>query len=533
MAAWQAATFRCSSSPGARYGSPAPDKVLFGERGETKLDLVRYYAAVAEPLMRTMGGRPVLMQRFPKGAGGPSFFQKRVPESAPEWLETTTVETVNGTPSRALVAADVAHVAWAVNLACLGFHVWPHRADDPEHADELRLDLDPQPGTGFAKVARRRAGAQGAAGRARARRLPEDDRQSRPARLRPAAAAVGLLRGALRRGRGGARARAAPPRHPHRGVVEGGARRADLRRLQPERSAQDRVRRLVGARPRRRPGLDADALGGARRLRPGRADARERARRGSSATAIRGPRSTTRRSRWSRCWRCTSATARTACSTRRGRRSTQSRRRATAGRTEPGAEPGVALDRAPPRRGLCQNRSAWAGARSGHPGDRRPPARGRPARSRRAARADPVPADPRSSRGRGVAAVRCGGDRRPAGLQPAVARLRGRRRSGRIGGRRIPPPPHGRLQERAPARGDRPRAEGAPGFRARIPDIARPRGAFGRRARGDRGGARDRRPRPRRRSRARELHQWVADAGGRAPRPGSPVSGHVLDSGEA
>ena len=70
--------------------------------------------------MRTMGGRPVLMQRFPQGASGKSFFQKRVPDGAPDWLETTMVETVNGTPSRALVAADVAHVAWAVNLACLG-----------------------------------------------------------------------------------------------------------------------------------------------------------------------------------------------------------------------------------------------------------------------------------------------------------------------------------------------------------------------------------------------------------------------------
>jgi DNA ligase D len=130
----------------------SPDKVLFKERRDTKLDLVRYYAAVEEPLMRAMGGRPVLMQRFPQGAGGPSFFQKRVPSSTPDWLETTTVQTVNGTPSRALVAADVAHVAWAVNLACLGFHVWPNRADDPDHADELRLDLDPQPGTGFAEA---------------------------------------------------------------------------------------------------------------------------------------------------------------------------------------------------------------------------------------------------------------------------------------------------------------------------------------------------------------------------------------------
>src|SRR5919106_4171725 len=130
----------------------SPGKVFFPERGETKLDLVRYYAAVAEPLMAAMGGRPVLMQRFPEGAGGPNFFQKRVPKDIPDWLETTTVMTVNGTPSRALVAADVAHVAWAVNVACLGFHVWPYRADDPDHADELRLDLDPQPGTAFAEA---------------------------------------------------------------------------------------------------------------------------------------------------------------------------------------------------------------------------------------------------------------------------------------------------------------------------------------------------------------------------------------------
>ena len=130
----------------------SPGKVFFPESGETKLDLVRYYVRVGGPLMRALGGRPVLMQRFPQGAGGSSFFQKRVPDNAPEWLQTTTVQTVNGTPSRALVAADLAHVAWAVNLACLGFHVWPFRADDPEHADELRLDLDPQPGTDFTHV---------------------------------------------------------------------------------------------------------------------------------------------------------------------------------------------------------------------------------------------------------------------------------------------------------------------------------------------------------------------------------------------
>jgi DNA ligase D len=129
-----------------------PQTVFFSERGETKLDLVRYYLAVAEPFMRIVGGRPTLMQRFPRGAEGSSFFQKRVPESAPEWLRTTIVSTPNGTTSRALVLADMAHVVWAANLACLGFHVWPYLADRPDVADELRLDLDPQPGVDFDDV---------------------------------------------------------------------------------------------------------------------------------------------------------------------------------------------------------------------------------------------------------------------------------------------------------------------------------------------------------------------------------------------
>lgn len=129
-----------------------PDKIFFPERGDTKLDLVRFYQHVEEPLLRAMGGRPTLMQRFPDGAAGSSFFQKRVPKSAPEWLQTTIVSTPNGTTSRALVIGDLAHVLWAVNIGCLGFHVWPCHADDPEHADELRIDLDPQPGVTWSDV---------------------------------------------------------------------------------------------------------------------------------------------------------------------------------------------------------------------------------------------------------------------------------------------------------------------------------------------------------------------------------------------
>src|ERR1044071_4693216 len=127
---------------GHEMGVTSPNKVFFPERGETKLDLVRYYQKVAEPLMRAMRGRPVLLQRYPNGAGGPSFFQKRVPEVRPDWLETAVVSTPNATTSDALVAADLAHVIWAVNLGCIGFHVWPSHADDPEHADELPLALD-------------------------------------------------------------------------------------------------------------------------------------------------------------------------------------------------------------------------------------------------------------------------------------------------------------------------------------------------------------------------------------------------------
>jgi DNA ligase D len=129
-----------------------PDKVLFSARGETKLDLIRYYEAVRGPLLATMGDRPVLLQRFPSGADGSSFFQKRVPKNAPAWLRTATVSTPNGTESNAMVAHDLAHVAWAVNLGCLGFHVWPANASAVDTADELRIDLDPSPGVGFAMV---------------------------------------------------------------------------------------------------------------------------------------------------------------------------------------------------------------------------------------------------------------------------------------------------------------------------------------------------------------------------------------------
>jgi DNA ligase D len=127
----------------------SPEKIYFPALGATKSDLVSYYLEVGDALLNTAGGRPAMLQRFPNGATGKSFFQKRVPSGAPSWLETTTVATPNGTTSNALVVADIAHVLWAVNLGCLGLHLWPYRAADPNHADELRIDLDPQPGVDF------------------------------------------------------------------------------------------------------------------------------------------------------------------------------------------------------------------------------------------------------------------------------------------------------------------------------------------------------------------------------------------------
>jgi DNA ligase D len=136
---------------GRRLAISNPAKVYFTDAPHgTKLDLVEFYVAIREPLLRQMRDRPVLLQRFPNGASGSSFFQKRVPAGAPEWLTTTVVSTPNGTTSDALVIADLAHFVWAVNLGCLGFHSWPMRWRTPEWCDELRIDLDPGPGTTFA-----------------------------------------------------------------------------------------------------------------------------------------------------------------------------------------------------------------------------------------------------------------------------------------------------------------------------------------------------------------------------------------------
>ncbi|HEV8179878.1 MAG TPA: non-homologous end-joining DNA ligase [Gaiellaceae bacterium] len=129
-----------------------PDKVFFRTRGETKLDLVQYYLAVGEGIVRVLYERPTQLKRHPAGAEGEAIYQKRVPKNRPDWIETATVTFPSGRTADELCVTEPAHVAWAANLATIDFHPWPSRRRDVEHPDELRIDVDPQPGTGFAEA---------------------------------------------------------------------------------------------------------------------------------------------------------------------------------------------------------------------------------------------------------------------------------------------------------------------------------------------------------------------------------------------
>ena len=131
-----------------------PDKVFFAARGETKLDLARYYLAMGHAALAAVHERPTVLKRYPDGAAGPFFFQKRVPERHPEWLETVVVAFPSGRRAEELCPTAMAHLLWAINLGCIDLNPWPVRRRDLEHPDELRVDLDPEPGVAFADVRR-------------------------------------------------------------------------------------------------------------------------------------------------------------------------------------------------------------------------------------------------------------------------------------------------------------------------------------------------------------------------------------------
>ncbi len=131
-----------------------PDKVMFSHAGHTKLDIARYYLAVAEGALRGAGDRPNVLVRYPNGVGGEFFYQKRTPDSRPPWLEVVTISFPSGRTAAEIVPRDAAALAWMANLGCLELHPHPVRADDLDHPDELRVDLDPGPGVAWEDVRR-------------------------------------------------------------------------------------------------------------------------------------------------------------------------------------------------------------------------------------------------------------------------------------------------------------------------------------------------------------------------------------------
>jgi bifunctional non-homologous end joining protein LigD len=129
-----------------------PGKVLFPKPGHTKLDLAQYYIAIADGALRGAGGRPNVLVRYPDGIQGEFFYQKRAPKARPDWIEVAEIRFPSGRAAEEVVPRDAAALAWMANLACLELHPHPVRADDLEHPDELRVDLDPVPGVKWQQV---------------------------------------------------------------------------------------------------------------------------------------------------------------------------------------------------------------------------------------------------------------------------------------------------------------------------------------------------------------------------------------------
>ncbi|MEU6673330.1 non-homologous end-joining DNA ligase [Streptomyces sp. NPDC046925] len=132
----------------------SPDKVVFPERGFTKLDVARYFLAVGDGIVRALRDRPTALQRFPDGVAGEFFYQKRVPKNHPDWIPTATIAFPSGRTADEMCPTEIAAVIWAAQYNTLTFHPWPVRRDDLDRPDELRIDLDPQPGTDYADAVR-------------------------------------------------------------------------------------------------------------------------------------------------------------------------------------------------------------------------------------------------------------------------------------------------------------------------------------------------------------------------------------------
>ena len=237
-----------------------PKKVLFPQAGYTKLDLARYYVAVADGALRGAGGRPNVLVRYPDGVGGEFFYQKRAPRARPDWVDVVALRFPSGRSAEEVVPRDAAALVWMANLACLELHPHPVRADDLDHPDELRVDLDP--GT-------RRDVGSGPRGRPRrpcdprgfpSCRLAEDLGLARHARGRADRAALDIRRRAPGGARTGARSGASRARVRHEQVVEGRTARR-VPRLQPERQGPHGGERVLRAADARRTRLGPADVG--------------------------------------------------------------------------------------------------------------------------------------------------------------------------------------------------------------------------------------------------------------------------------
>ena len=263
----------------------SPDKVYFPDVGLTKLDVVTYYVTVGEGIFAALQDRPTTMERWPGGyrpdvklstrsdAHGEAFYQKRAPSKGmPEWVQTATISFPSGRTADEVCPTELATVVWMGNLGTLRFHPWPVKMADTEKVDQLRIDLDPQPGTDFADAVRAAHELRGVLDDAGLTGYAKTSGGRGVHVFVPIRPDLRIHRGAARRHRPGPRAVPPDARPRHDQLVEGGAGRADLRRLQPDGPGSDDRRGLLDSADPGRPGVRAAHLGRARRRRAGRSD---------------------------------------------------------------------------------------------------------------------------------------------------------------------------------------------------------------------------------------------------------------------
>ncbi len=213
-----------------------PDKIYFAERGITKLDVVQYFLSVGDGILGALRDRPTTLERWPSGVfegaklstradnRGDAFYQKRVPQGAPDYVQTATITFPSGRTADEICPTELAVVAYCANLGTLTFHPWPVRRANVDQPDQLRIDLDPQPGTDFSdavRVSGQRAGVAAGTGDGWS---SEDLRRSRAARVRADRAALDVRAGPACRHRLRPRAGTADARARDDELVEGGAR---------------------------------------------------------------------------------------------------------------------------------------------------------------------------------------------------------------------------------------------------------------------------------------------------------------------